>query len=102
YWQYLTALAAVMMRARGLALPPRAIEVLEEADHWQDAFRADDGCFWTFAEEYEGGGGEDYLVPAYDVDLRIADNWQNPTRDRDRPVEGDLTFGAKHPVRSQG
>jgi len=102
YWQYLTALAAVMMRARGLALPPRAIEVLEEADHWQDAFRADDGCFWTFAEEYEGGGGEDYLVPAYDVDLRIADNWQNPTRDRDRPVEGDLTSGAKHPVRSQG
>lgn len=93
YWQYLTALAALMMGARGLALPPRAIEVLEEADHWQEAFRADDGCFWTFSEEYEGGGGEDYLVPAYDVDLRIADNWQNPTRDRDRPFDAIVALG---------
>lgn len=87
YWEYLSALAAVMMRSSGQPLTLRAQQLLEDADVWQKAFSANDKCFWTSSEEYEDGGGYDFPVPPYDIDLRISENWTQPVRDRDRPFE---------------
>ena len=87
YWEYLSALAAVMMRSSDQPITLRAQQLLDNAGVWQKAFLAVDQCFWTYSEEYEGGGGDDFPVPPYDIDLRISENWTQPVRDRDRPFE---------------
>lgn len=87
HWQYLSALAAVMIRAGGQALSPSVQLLLDNEPVWQKAFLADDRCCWTYSEEYEGGGGDDFPVPPYDIDLRISERWENPVRDRDLPFQ---------------
>jgi len=92
YWEYLSALAAVMMRDSNQAITLRAQQVLDNADVWQKAFSAVDQCFWTYSEEYEGGGGDDFPVPPYGIDLRASENWTRPLRDRARPYEGIVVY----------
>lgn len=85
YWQYLAALAAVMMRSSGQDISPKAKAILDHAEVWQQKFHKTEECFWTESEEYEWGGGEDYLISPYDIDLRESEHWVQPIRDRDRP-----------------
>lgn len=84
YWQYLAALAAVMMRSSGQRISPKAKAILDRAEVWQKAFQKIEECFWTESEEYEWGGGEDFLLPPYGIDLRECEHWVQPIRERDR------------------
>lgn len=85
YWQYLAAITAVMMRSSGQQPSSKAKVILDDAEAWQQAFQKIDECFWTESEVYEWGGGEDYLISPYDIDLRESEHWVQPIRDRDCP-----------------
>lgn len=85
YWQYLQALCAVLVRFHGQPLSTAMQAVLESAETWLTAFQQTGNCFWQIQEFYEGGGGEDYVQPPYDIDLTYLDNWGTPKRQPDRP-----------------
>lgn len=87
YWQYLKALCAVKARFAGRTLSDQASEVLAQEDSWRKRFEQREHCFWNCTEFYEDGGGEDYLVAPYDVDLTLPVKWQSPTPGRDDPFE---------------
>ena len=74
-----------MIRSSGQQTSAKANAILDRAAGWQRAFQKIEECFWTESEEYEWGGGEDYLLPPYDIDLREAEHWVQPVRERDRP-----------------
>ena len=73
------------MRSSGQETSPKAKAILDQAEVWQQKFQKTEECFWTESEEYEWGGGEDYLISPYDIDLRESEHWVQPIRDRDRP-----------------
>lgn len=80
YWQYLKALTAVLARHASVALQADAAEILADAEHWRTVFRNNNACFWLVAEMYEEGGGDEYPVPPYDIDLTNASSWETPVR----------------------
>lgn len=87
YWQYLRALAAVLVRAARRPMDAKSNALLAEADTLRQAFEAQERCFWTLSQEYDEGASEEYLVAPYDIDLREIGNWTKPTRGRDQPLE---------------
>lgn len=80
YWQYLKALTAVLARCAGVSLDAEADAVIADAEHWRETFCRNDAFCWIYGEEYEEGGGEDYPVAPYDIDLREAAMWVRPVR----------------------
>jgi hypothetical protein len=82
YWQYLRALCAVLAPCLGMTLNADADAMLAVVVQWRAIFQADDVCRWIFSEEYEGGGGEEYPIAPYDIDLCEESNWTTPTRGR--------------------
>ncbi|ANH76804.1 hypothetical protein ACS15_5570 [Ralstonia insidiosa] len=80
YWQYLKALTAVFARHASVALQADAAEILADAEHWRTVFRNNNACCWQVAEMYEEGGGDEYPVPPYDIDLTNASSWETPVR----------------------
>lgn len=93
YWQYLKALCAVKARFAGCTLNADASEMLADADTWRQRFEQRESCFWNYEEMYEDGGGEDYPVAPYDVDLTLPVKWQSPTPGRDDPFENFVMVG---------
>lgn len=87
YWQYLRALCAVLAPCLGMTLNADADKMIAGAVQWRAIFQADDNCRWICSEEYEGGGGEDYPVAPYDIDLCEESNWTTPTRGRNMIFE---------------
>lgn len=79
YWRYLYAIAALRAAHSGLPLSCEAKSFLALATSWREAFADTQGCFWIEAEEYEGGGGDEYPVPPYDLDLTDEASWTDPT-----------------------
>lgn len=79
YWQYLYAMAVVRAVHSGLPLSCEAKSFLAQATSWREAFSDTHACFWIEAEEYEGGGGDEYPVPPYDLDLTDEASWTDPT-----------------------
>ena len=75
YWEYLAAIAAVEQRRNGAALSAQADAILATEDHWRLLFSDEDTCFWRASEQYEEGGGADWLEPPYGIDLRRPDSW---------------------------
>lgn len=75
YWEYLAALAAVEQRKQGGELSAQAQAILDDENRWQETFSEQAECFWTASEEYEEGGGDDWLEPPYGVDLRDPASW---------------------------
>lgn len=93
YWQYMKALCAVKAKFAGCTLNEDASEFLAQAESWRQRFEQRENCFWKCAEFYEDGGGEDYPVAPYDVDLTVPDKWQSPTLGRDDPFENFIMVG---------
>lgn len=93
YWQYMKALCAVKARFAGCTLNEDASEFLAQAESWRQRFEQRENCFWNCAEFYEDGGGEDYPVAPYDIDLTVPDKWQSPTLGRDDPFENFVVVG---------
>ncbi|OQW87335.1 MAG: hypothetical protein BWK72_14110 [Rhodoferax ferrireducens] len=58
-----------------MPLDDSAMSLLHDAQRHCAAFEKSERCFWVFSEEYEGGGGEDYEVAPYNVDLRDRRVW---------------------------
>ena len=76
YWAYLEALAAVCAANTGSAMDDAGARMLADAAALRRAFADTRRCFWTESEEYEGGGGEDWEVEPYGIDLREAAPWE--------------------------
>lgn len=84
YWEYLAAIAAVEQRRNGATLSVQADAILATEDHWRLLFSDEDACFWRASEEYEEGGGTDWLEPPYGIDLRRTDSWTSAAVPHDR------------------
>lgn len=93
YWQYMKALCAVKARFAGYTLNEDASELLAQADTWRQRFEQREICFWKCAEFYEDGGGEDYPVAPYDIDLTVPVKWQSPTLGKDDPFDDFVVVG---------
>lgn len=80
YWQYLAAIAAVEQRRHDQALSAPAAAILDDQESWRALFAEQATCFWTESEEYDEGGGDDWLVPPYDIDLGKLEGWVDRSR----------------------
>lgn len=76
HWRYLEALAVVSGAAVGGEITEYDVSLLLQAESLRRAFSDTSSCFWMESEEYEGGGGEDWHVEPYGVDLREVLPWQ--------------------------
>jgi tetratricopeptide (TPR) repeat protein len=79
YWQYLYALAVVKAAYSGQPLSDEAQSFLAQAPQWRQAFNDERACFWICEEMFEDGGGTDYQLPPYDLDLTEEASWRDPT-----------------------
>lgn len=77
YWQYLKALSTIKALEATQIPSDQYIELLMQAESLSKSFRDTTQCFWLESEEYEGGGGSDWEVEPYDVDLRDEQIWLN-------------------------
>lgn len=78
YWRWLAALCTVEMLVQAPGQhDASSIELLRHAGELRAAFAAaPDECQWLASQEYEEGGGEDWLEPPYgDIDLSEPDRW---------------------------
>lgn len=76
YWRYLEALLIIEAILGGEGVGDQEIALLQEAETLSASFQKVSECFWTMHEEYEGGGGEDYEIAPYNVDLRETEHWR--------------------------
>lgn len=74
YWRYLAALSAVCAVASE-NYTQDDVSLILDAEALLVSFSDTSGCFWQESEEYEDGGGDDWFVSPYGIDLRIAESW---------------------------
>lgn len=77
YWRYLEAITLVSDAKLNDNLIEDDVWLLLEACSLQAAFSNTITCFWVESEEYEEGGGDDWPVEPYGIDLREAEPWQH-------------------------
>ncbi|CAL60717.1 Hypothetical protein HEAR0507 [Herminiimonas arsenicoxydans] len=87
YWHYVKALTVVKAKYSGIVLDDEMTDMFNNAEYWRQEFSDQKTCFWNCSEEFEDGGGEEYLVAPYDIDLTDISNWEVPTRGRDIPFD---------------
>lgn len=87
YWQYLKALVAVDAKCANFQMGDGASKVLADSERWIQKFSAQDDCFWMYSIEFDEGGGEDYRVAPYNVDLTYPPNWIESVRGRSAYAE---------------
>lgn len=78
YWRWLEALCTLEMLAdKPTSHDAAAIELLLQAHELRAAFAAaPDECQWQASQEYEEGGGEEWLEPPYgEIDLTEPQRW---------------------------
>ncbi|MDO6384703.1 hypothetical protein [Uliginosibacterium sp. 31-12] len=73
YWKYLEVLAVLQMSPA--AAGDEGLAMLLGAESLAESFRDVEKCFWRQVEMYEGGGGDEFEIPPYGVDLRDTDPW---------------------------
>lgn len=75
YWEYLEALSTIRCLKSGSWPTDTEVQLLLRANSLRESFRDTVRCFWQESEEYEGGGGEDWAVAPYGMDLRGPEMW---------------------------
>jgi len=76
YWKYIEALAIIKAIQSGQAISDQDKIVVSDAKSLSTSFQNNTSqCFWIQSEEYDGGGGDDFEIPPYDVDLRGEEFW---------------------------
>lgn len=73
YWTYLEVLAVLQMSPAQAG--ENGLAILLVAESMAELFRDTEKCFWRQVEMYEGGGGDEFEIPPYGVDLRDTNPW---------------------------
>jgi hypothetical protein len=73
YWKYLAVLAVLQISPDQAG--DEGLTMLLTAELMSESFCDVAKCFWRQVEMYEGGGGDEFEIPPYGVDLRDADPW---------------------------
>lgn len=73
YWKYLEVLAVQKMSPTQVG--EDGLAMLLEAESIAESFHDVYKCFWRQVDMYEGGGGEEFEIPPYGIDLRDTDPW---------------------------
>lgn len=76
YWQYLGVLSVVEASLAGQKLHTPLVDILINASAWVQVFNDSDGWLWVESEIYEGGGGDEYPIEPYNLDLRDREIWR--------------------------
>ncbi|WP_153117683.1 hypothetical protein [Rhodocyclus tenuis] len=75
YWLYLQAISVVSAGLAEEAVNGQMLDCLLTASTLHEQFRKDDTWQWIEAEFYEEGGGDEYPVVPYEIDLREKRLW---------------------------
>lgn len=73
YWKYLEVLGVLLMTPAQVAM--EGLSLLLAAESMAELFCDVDRCFWRQVEMFEGGGGDEFEIPPYRIDLRDTDPW---------------------------
>lgn len=77
YWKYLEVIILIkIMQIDHTHCDSKIFQILLEMGSLRTAFEDCDACFWIESEFFEGGGGDEYPVEPYGIDLREAAPWE--------------------------